>query len=262
MQKKKRTFFEVIFKLITGSFGKNYFKILGLFLFEYVPVSYASGPAVEAGSETDMLIPEKPVVKQYLDIFYFPAVLMVEATEAQKTNAKLKEDIKQATHMLEKIYLETCGIYKITQSTFKRKPASHFSVAFVHFIDRNRNCYPSLHAQVLAELYNTFFDYEEVMPRDELTKRTVSILEACFLTKQHSINDIASGIAGVSMLDPKFSKERAEELLSNIFLHENYGMSQKLCNDIRIEMISLCKKLLDNSAGKSYQEVFSPPKSQ
>ncbi len=248
-----------ILKVLIGPFRSNYFKILGLFLFEYVPASFSRGSVVNVASSIDDQIPERKVVKQYLDIFYLPIILSAKAGE-QKKNLKLREDINQATSNLEKIYHETCMIYRNNQSTFRRTPAKYFSVKILHLFDRNRNCYPSLHAQVLAEVYSVFLGHEDILSKVELIKRTVSILEACFLTKQHSINDIAAGFAGVTILDLKFSKERAEELLSYIFLHQQYGMSQELCADIRNNMVTLYRRLLSESQGKVYSEVLTPTK--
>ena len=258
MVKKNRTFLVTIFRLLIGPFGKDYLKILGFFFFKYVPISYARGTLVNIASEIDNHIPERPVVKQYLDIFYFPFVLISEATTTHRTNLKLQEDIRRATLILEKIYLETCDIYKIKQSTLGRKPATHLSVKILHFFDQNRNCYPSLHAQILAEIYNAFLNYDNVIPKQELIKRIASILEACLLTKQHSINDIASGLAGVTILDPRFLRERAEELLSHVFLHQQYGMNLELCNTIRNNMVTLYRRLLDSSSTKSYREILLP----
>ena len=108
------------------------------------------------------------------------------------------------------------------------------------------------------QISSTSEQEEKGLTKQELIKRIASILEACLLTKQHSINDIASGLAGVTILDPRFLRERAEELLSHVFLHQQYGMNLELCNTIRNNMVTLYRRLLDSSSTKSYREILLP----
>lgn len=247
-----------ILKLLIGPYRKIYFRILGLFLFKYIPAGYSSVSAVNIASDIDYKIPERAVVTEYMDLFYFPIVILARAGSARKNNLKLKEDITRASQVLEKIYQHNYIIYKNSQSTFIRKPTKNISVKILHFFDRNRNCYPSLHAQILTEMFNVLSDHPEVISKDELAKRTVVILESCFLTKQHSLADIGAGFAGVTIIDPSFSEEKAQDLISQIFLDRDYGMSTELRNNIRNNILFLYQKLVNESHTKSYSEVLSP----
>lgn len=252
----KYSFLKIIYEFLKSPLLGHSFKILRIYFSKYVTVSYRKTPAVNITLSIDNLIPQRPLVKDYLNIFYFPVTLIARAHIGRYLDPEIEAKLYKSTSTLINLYEKTCSVYELCQSRFHRNSANSISIKLLRIFDRNKNCYPSLHAQVIAELYNTFFGHEKIIKDQELLDKTSQILEACFLVKQHSIQDIAAGLAGVTVLDPSFTDERAKEIIYNIFKNRKYDMKDELCDTIRNIMVDIYDKVLTDSKNKSYEETF------
>ncbi len=256
MSEDNYSFLRIFYEFFKSPFLKRYLRILKMFFSDYVVASYKRSAVTNIALDIDALIPEASVVRSYLDLFYLPIVLSARAHMCVGGDSEIMASLHRSFNTLEDIYRKTCSVYKKSQTTFKRKPASSISIKILRFFDRNRNCYPSLHAQVIAEIYNTFLNHEAIIKKDELSERVAMILEACFLTKQHSIQDIAAGLSGVSFINTSFTKEKAKDLISLIFKNRRYGMTEDLCNDIRARMVAVYDSMTEKLSHTIYEDAF------
>ena len=231
----------------------------------YFKKQYANVPVVNIALPVDNKI---PVVHRSLQIYlsFIPLSLGVILFLHQEFEGRADRDIEVALALGDDLYKEAGKVFGSLQSSLVREEVDHWGFKVLRLVDRNRNCYPSLHAQIIGEMYLLFKESVKKYAKDsaeyaeldsQIFKHGVEILESCFTTKQHSVQDIAAGFAALSYKDSKFTPELAERFIANIFKLEKYGLDEKVVTQARQSMskiyLTLLKKLKDQ---KDIYQVF------
>lgn len=250
------------FELLKSLAG--YFKNIS---FDYFARQYRdqSKPVV-IESELDKEIPlEEWRLADYLSfmVFWVAELLFLNKKFGDKV---VMEGAKFVTD-LAGFYAESGVVFKQAQTTVHRGGEGGAALSFLREIDKSRNMFPSLHAEITAHTYSRFSNIidsqtqnKEFQPvKDRLLKRATRILEACLLTKQHSLKDIAAGLAAVSARDPGFTKEKASFLVDQMFTEDSAGMEQEKVLRIRDEIKSVYSDLMSKielDPSRDYSKVF------
>ncbi|MDO8496496.1 MAG: hypothetical protein Q7S43_03510 [bacterium] len=153
-----------------------------------------------------------------------------------------------------------------TRIQFRQSPG--VGLKLLHFFDRPRNCFPSLHVILAAysylktkELINKYSSDQlnHVQANMFLRQWSLSIVESCLLTKQHGLRDIAGGLAVVAARFPQFDRRDVQEMIGLLFL-DNLGVfSDNTVSLVRVEVTSVYDQIMNainNDPKRDYRSAL------
>jgi hypothetical protein len=132
------------------------------------------------------------------------------------------------------MYSDAGFIYENAPTKLKFRQSPGIGLKVLHFIDRPRNCFPSLHVILTAYTYLKTKELIAKYASDHtvhasadhyLFKWAIRIIESCLMTKQHSFRDIAGALALVSSKFPQFERKDTEGIIEQLFLDNPRGLS-------------------------------------
>ncbi|OGN29364.1 MAG: hypothetical protein A3A33_01135 [Candidatus Yanofskybacteria bacterium RIFCSPLOWO2_01_FULL_49_25] len=235
---------------------RSIIKYLGSISFDYFAVQHQRSKTESVAIDTplDEKIPFSPErLQDYLRYipFWIASIVFIK-----------KEFGKSAGLEMEKILTDMAGFYSESGVVF-RDTQTHFGgrsdantdntgVDILQLIDKNKNLFPSLHAEVVAHVYSRIEDtidkyaehpedYEQV--RENVKQNAVRIMEACLLIKQHGWQDLSAGLAIISARDANFTPERAKKLIDAMFTNADSPVDADTAREIRGNMLALYTKL-------------------
>src|SRR3989344_7948149 len=140
-----------------------------------------------------------------------------------------------------------------TRIQFRQSPG--VGLKLLHFFDRPRNCFPSLHVILAAysylktkELVSKYSADESAHAKADIFLRqwSLSIIESCLLTKQHGLRDIAGGLATISAKCPEFGQEDIKEIISLLFSEDSSSFSGDTVYLVKEEIKSVYAELINS----------------
>jgi len=218
-------FVRTAWSILTSPLAGSSLRFVGVFFRTYLLRQYGVLRPMDAALSVDRAIPfRKQDLATYWGIFLYPfaVVRFLRRTFGIGTDAEIRAEFERTS----RIYKGASRVFDETQTTFLcRRQATGAGAALLHLFDRNRNCYPSLHAAVIGKAYTVAARfiarsddtarYEPV--REELFRNLVRIMESCYTVKQHSIRDLAAGFALLTVHEPDFSEAVAERVFDVLF---------------------------------------------
>lgn len=158
-------------------------------------------------------------------------------------------------------------VFENAPTKLKYRQSPGLGLKLLHFLDRPRNCFPSLHV-ILASY--SYLKTKELLDRYSpnraenlfadrfLSNWSLRIIESCLQTKQHGIRDIAGGLAVVSSRCPQFSQGDIRQLINAMFSDPRSGFGEDVAGLIRAEIGSVYSELISgaNSREGDYRSVL------
>lgn len=217
------------------------------------------------------IIPQSWAVLSYLSFipFFIGSLGFLKLRFGNKTN----QDVCLFLKDLQIFFSDARFIFENAPTKLQHRPSPGFALKALHFIDRPRNCFPSLHVILTSysylktnELIKKYSSDDKIhsLARSFLFDWALRIIESCLLTKQHGVRDIAGALAVVSAKCPQFNKEDTKEMFNLIFSHQLYGLSQNSIDLLRKEIDSVYCELLvgiDNQNGDYRSTLIAYAKS-
>lgn len=223
---------------------KNSFKLVKHIFSDYFAKQFNRASAIYVDTAVDKeILPRPEVIGIY---FGFIPFLVGSLGFITKEFKKLADsDIDSLIISLIGFYSDAGFIFNNAQTTFANRKSKGIGLTLLHLFDRPRNYFPSIHVVLVSYVYhrtcqiiNKYTDnliYGEMI-KEQLSKRTIHIIESCILTKQHSVRDIAGGLALISSQDKEFCDQIAPKLIHSMFLEQSFGMKDELIQRIKSEI--------------------------
>ena len=257
--------FKVFVKMLFSPFSLPFRDLLRSAWKNYFKTQYVNAPEVDVTTALDRRIPfVESAVRNYLS--FVPLSLGVISFLHAEFGRDACREIRDTLTKGEDLYAHAGGVYRSIQSTFRREGNGWLGVKILRFIDKSKNCYPSLHTQIVGEVYlllrKSVGNYASHPDRyaqleKQIFDQSVRILEACCITKQHSVQDIAAGFAALSYKDPEFTEDMARDFMHHIFRSERYGLGEQLVLEIRAATERIYSSLVwELRAKDDYSLVF------
>lgn len=155
------------------------------------------------------------------------------------------KDVDNLIISLVDFYSDIGFIFYNAPTTFANRKTKGLGMTLLHFFDRPRNYFPSLHVILVSYAYykvcQIIDKYSDdprgsEMIKEHLFQRVAGIVESCILTKQHSIRDIAGGLALVSNKEKEFGVEVASRIIHAMFLENSFGMADNVIGRVKLEI--------------------------
>lgn len=173
---------------------------------------------------------------------------------------KTHQDVCLFLKDLKRFFSDAKFVFENAPTKLQYRPSPSLALKTLHFIDRPRNCFPSLHVILTSYSYlktselikrYALNDKTHSLARNFLLEWSLRIIESCLLTKQHGLRDIAGALAVVSCKCPQFSRQDIKEIISLIFSNQAYGLSQDSVDLLRKEIESVYNELITNIEGQN-----------
>lgn len=235
--------------------------------FDYYAKQRQESPEFNIGTGLDEKVPLKEErLPDYLSFvpFWISGMMFVRKEFGQQA---INDSVKILTDMAG-FYAEAGAVFEKAQTTFHRGGEGGGALKFLRVIDKEKNMFPSLHAEVVGHTYGRLNDIidnyaddknDYALVKQRIFKRAVKILESCLLLKQHSYRDIPAGLAAISVRDPRFTNEQARALIQGMFVEDNAGMNSVMINELQTEMLLVYEKLMNQvktDPDKDYSQIL------
>jgi len=197
------------------------------------------------------ILPQSKALGAYFDLFPF---LFGSAGFVKKNIGEaVVGDFNHFLRELADFYSDTGFIFDNAPTMFRNRISGQWPLKILHFFDRPRNFFPSLHV-ILASY--VFFETSRLLDKypagflssfeikEGLFKRSVRIIESCLLTKQHGIRDIAGGLALVSIREPEF-EQTAGMIIRAMFTGGPFMLLEPVSGLLRQEMEKIYTEIMD-----------------
>ncbi len=217
-------FAKVLLATLKKPFRKPFFNFLKGVKKNYFDEEFTNVPSVDVVLPVDYLIPfDKTGETTYLSFVTF-SLAMIDFAH-REFHGLADAEMVLVLHESNTMYDITGAIYDQLQSTFSLRDQYSQSLHLLHFIDKNRNCFPSMHAQVIGKIYALVADVcdrygsdpNQYQPlKQALLDYAIKIMSSCLATKQHSVQDLAAGFAILSCEDSRFTPALAGEFIEGI----------------------------------------------
>ncbi|MDP3792219.1 MAG: hypothetical protein Q8Q89_00660 [bacterium] len=184
-----------------------------------------------------------------------------------KFGNKTDQDVHSFLNDLKSFFSDARFIFENAPTKLQYRPSPSLALKALHFIDRPRNCFPSLHVILTSYSYLKTNELIKKYSSDDGTNSvaknflfnwSLRIIESCLLTKQHGLRDIAGALAIVSSKCPQFSGQDTNEIINLIFSHQPKGLSSNSVDLVRKEIELIYSELvtsIENQQG-DYRSVL------
>lgn len=180
---------------------------------------------------------------------------------------KTHQDVCLFLKDLKSFFSDARFIFENAPTKLQYRPSPSLALKALHFVDRPRNCFPSLHVILTwysclktSELIKKHSPDDKInsLARNFLFGWSLRIIEACLLTKQHSLRDIAGALTIVSSKCPEFNTQDTKEIINLIFSGQSYGFSRGPVDLLRKEIESVYYELIASikSQNGDYRSVL------
>lgn len=158
---------------------------------------------------------------------------------------KTHQDVCLFLKDLKSFFSDAKFVFENAPTKLQYRPSPSLALKTLHFIDRPRNCFPSLHVILTSYSYlktselikrYTPNDKTHSLARNFLLEWSLRIIESCLLTKQHGLRDIAGALAVVSAKCPYFNRQDIKEIVDLIFSGQAYSFSKDSADLLRKEI--------------------------
>ncbi|MDR3642540.1 MAG: hypothetical protein P4L74_02840 [Candidatus Doudnabacteria bacterium] len=172
-------------------------------------------------------------------------------------------DLGDLLNGLSELFGEAVEVYKTAQTSFERTGKGGLGIKFIRLVDNNKNACPSLHVEIVGYIHcrlNAIINAHAPNPRiyqpikDVYFQKSVRILEAVLLVKQHVVMDIALGLALLSSHKDYMTKEQADNMVNAMFQHDYFSMDTATILEVRAKILSI----YDDAAARIQNEKNIP----
>ena len=221
----------------------NFFKLIEHVFKDYFAKQYERKPAFRIDCQLDgYILPQPKALGAYFDLF--PFLVGSFGFVKKYTGKSTQEDLNRMLRRLVDFYSDAGSIFENAPTTLLNRKTRGWSLKILHSLDRPRNFFPSLHVVTASYVYFGTLGLIDKYPTDYLDSsvvkqslfdRMIRIIEACLLTKQHGIRDIAGGLALVSIREPEF-KETAYNIMGAMFKKGPFALSDQASGQLKEEI--------------------------
>lgn len=209
--------------------------------------------------------PQKGHVRTYLS--FVPFLVGSLGFLRWRFGNKVSADVCLFMKDIENLFSDAGFVFENAPTKLKYRQSPGVALKILHFLDRPRNCFPSLHVIIASYSYlktkelvskYSLNQPENVFADIFLADWSVRIIESCIQTKQHSLRDVAGGLAVVSLRCPQFSKEDIHEMIELLFSGPHSGFAGDIGQAVRENIGSVYSELViatDKQNG-DYRSVF------
>lgn len=258
----------VLFGLVSLSIEhpRQLFRVLKHIFTDYVLKQYEHQPAILIDTLLDKdicLYPE--AITTYLS--FVPLLLGNFGYINKEFGGKVRGEIDGFLNDLVDLYKNAGFVFENAPTTLGGRESRGVRLMALHFLDKPRNFFPSLHVVMVShayfytclfiEKYGNGGDYTGV--RMELFNKIVKIIESCLLTKQHGIRDIAGGLAMVSLKDKRFDAGMAKEIIYAMFSDNLFGMKEEFISEVRDNIFITYQSIIASAGGIWVDGLYARP---
>lgn len=231
---------------------RSFFNLLQNVFKNYLAKQYERKPAFYVDEKLDGdILAQSGTLGAYFDFFPF---LIGSAGFVKKYIKKAEpEDLDFFLRRLADFYSDAGFIFENAPTTLLNRKATGWPMKILHFLDRPRNFFPSLHVVITSYVYFETSKLIDKYHSDQLDgsrikkclfKRALRIIEACLLTKQHGLRDIAGGLALVSIREPEF-QETAHKIIQSMFVEKPFVLPGDFSGLLRQEIERIYAEIMD-----------------
>ncbi|MDP3696796.1 MAG: hypothetical protein Q8R55_02065 [Candidatus Taylorbacteria bacterium] len=247
---------------------KDFLILLGHIFGDYFFQEYRSiHPAryVDTSLES-RIIPQSGALRSYLS--FLPFLVGSLGFLKWKFGNRVRQDVCLFMGDLKDLFSDAGFVFENAPTKLQYRQSPGIGLKVLHFFDRPRNCFPSLHVILASysylktkELINKYSPDFRVHFQENnfLFSWSLKIIESCLLTKQHGLRDIAGGLAVISAKCPQFDRKDIEEIICLLFSDNVKGFPGDTISLARKEIESVYVQLMNviNSDLKSdYRSVL------
>lgn len=247
----------------------NAFKLLSHIFTDYFSKQFKRTPAIYIDTFIDEeILPKPEAMATYFG--FIPFLIGSLGFLKKEFEERADKDVDNLIISLADFYSDVGFIFGNAPTTFANRKTKGLGLTLLHLFDRPRNYFPSLHVILVSYAYYKvcqIIDKYSDDPRgsaiikEHLFQRVSGIVEACILTKQHSIRDIAGGLAFVSNKEKKFGVEVAPRIIHAMFLENSFGMADNVIGRVKLEIEKLYFDIVSymergNDGNYNYNQSF------
>src|SRR3989344_3702991 len=199
---------------LLGEHRRHFLRLIKHIFTDYFVKQYGRQPAIYIDAPLDKDICVYPrAINTYFN--FIPLLLGSLGYVQKEFGTKVKDDVDRFIEDLIDLYGNAGFVFENTPTILGGRSSKGVGLKILHFFDRPRNYFPSLHVILVSYAYfqtcriiDKYSGNENHMEvRGRLFNRSVSIIESCLLIKQHGIRDIAGGLDLITFKDAGFSFE-------------------------------------------------------
>lgn len=233
------------------SHHRYFFSFLKHVFTDYFAKQYERRPAIYIDTLLDSNIRIYPkAVRAYFD--FIPIFLTSFGYMKETFGLKIKNDVDDFLRGLIDLYKNAGFVYKNVPTIFHGRQDQKAGLKILQLYERPRNYFPSLHVVLVSY---TYFQTRYIVSKnsnngnhaeavDALFKRAVRVIEACLLTKQHGIRDVAGGLALITLKNNDFNAEIVENIVSAMFRDNLFDMDGQFINDVRSHILAIYREIV------------------
>lgn len=239
---------------------KDFLVLLGHIWSDYIFEEYKSAHSVKyVDIELDNRILARPgALNSYLG--FIPFLIGSLGFLKWKFGNKAGQDICFFMKEVKNIFSDAGFVFENAPTRLQYRQSPGMGLKILHFFDRPKNCFPSLHVMLASYSYlKTKELISKHSPNPGLYFRadsfllnwSLKIIESCLLTKQHSLRDIAGGLALISAKYPQFDQKDVKEIIDLLFLNHLSSFPEDIIYLAKEEIRSVYAKLVLNIDNKN-----------
>jgi hypothetical protein len=252
--------------LLRRPLREQFFSFWRAIFHDYVRAQYGVLRPIRVELPADARIPFRPMAGAYLS--FIPFSLGIARFMHREFGAAADTDLRDILGRMHVLYRDAGTIFRRAPTTGYRPWTAHPGMLFIQLVDRARNNFPSLHVELIVTLY---LELTSIVKRYAVDParydpyirscfdRIIAITEACLLTKQHYVIDIAGALAIVSAEDKRYTPAVAERFIYALFTCSRYGMSEEDTQMVRAEIYRVYRELMDTLSaqpGRNHADVL------
>jgi len=235
--------------------SKDFLTLLGHMFKDYLFEQYKPARTlVYVDTELEnRIIPRSGALNSYLSLipFFIGSLGFLK----QQFGRKVRQDVHLYFRDLKNLFSDAGFVFENAPTRMKYRQSPSVGLKLLHFFDRPRNCFPSLHVILVAysylktkELVSKYSADESAHAKADIFLRqwSLSIIESCLLTKQHGLRDIAGGLATISAKCPEFGQEDIKEIISLLFSEDSSSFSGDTVYLVKEEIKSVYAELINS----------------
>ena len=234
---------------------KDFLVLLGHIWSDYIFEGYKSVHLVKyVDAELDnRIIARSGALSSYLG--FIPFLIGSLGFLKWKFGNNVRQDVCLFMREVKDLFSDAGFVFENAPTKLQYRQSPGVGLKILHFFDRPRNCFPSLHVILTSysylktkELINKHSSNPGIHSGTDsfLLNWSIRIIESCLLTKQHSLRDVAGGLATISAKCPQFDQEDIREIISLLFLKHSSSFPEDVFGLAKEEIGSVYTELIGN----------------
>jgi len=237
---------------------KDFLVLLGHIWSDYIFEEYKPAHLVKyVDAELDnRIVARSGAVGSYLG--FIPFLIGSLGFLKWKFGNNVRQDVCLFMGEVKDLFSDAGFVFENAPTKLQYRQSPGVGLKILHFFDRPRNCFPSLHVILASysylktkELINKYSTNPGIHSEADsfLLNWSLKIIESCLLTKQHSLRDIAGGLAIISAKCPQFEQKDIGEIISLLFHSSSF--SEDVLHLAKEEIGSVYAELIRNIGDKN-----------